>query len=103
MEFTGDRTIFQMPLEELKQQPIWSVRRSSAEYYMGNSLYILGMVSYRQCAQGPWLHYYVSLNETLPGTHIPRWQPMNVATLYDNTLIDGVSYAEAEQIFQSQM
>ena len=48
MEITADRTIFNMDLEMLKQQPIWSVRRSSAEYYMGNSLYILGMVSWRE-------------------------------------------------------
>ena len=103
MELTKDKTIFSMDLEQLKQQPIWSVRRSSAEYYMGNSLYILGMVSYRESEDSPWLYYYVSLTETLACTRTPRWYPMNVANLYDNTLIDHVTYAEAEQIFLPQM
>ncbi len=103
MEITTDRAIFSMSLEQLKQQPIWSVRRSSAEYYMGNSLYILGMVAYRETEDSPWLYYYASLTETLACTGAPRWYPMNVANLYDNTLIDHVTYAEAEQLFQSQM
>lgn len=102
MELTNDRTIFNLELADLKQQPIWSVRRSSAEYYMGNSLYILGAVSFRETEESPWLHYYVSVNETLPGTHIPRWYPLHAATLYDNTLIDQVVFDEAEKIFLSQ-
>ena len=103
MEITADRTIFSMELKALKQQPIWSVRRSSAEYYMGNSLYILGMIAWRESAESPWLYYYASLTEILPCTNAPRWYQLNVASLYDNTLIDHVTYAEAEQIFQSQM
>ena len=103
MEITADRTIFNMDLEMLKQQPIWSVRRSSAEYYMGNSLYILGMVSWRETEESPWFYYGVSLTETLACTNVPRWYQINLANLYDNTLVDHVVYAEAEKIFQSQM
>lgn len=103
MEVTQDKSIFRMDLETLKQQPIWSVRRSSAEYYMGNSLYMLGTISYRESEDAPWSHYYVSLTETLPCTNTPRWNPLNATLLYDNTLIDNVIYEEAEKIFQSQM
>lgn len=39
-----------MDFEQPKQQRTWSVRRSSAEYYMGNSLYTLGTVAYQKSA-----------------------------------------------------
>lgn len=51
----------------------------------------------------PWSHYYVSLTEMLPCTNIPRWSPLNATLLYDNTLIEQVTYEEAEKVFQSQM
>ena len=31
MQITADKTIFNIDMEALKQEPIWSVRRSSAE------------------------------------------------------------------------
>lgn len=103
MQITQDRSIFSMDLDTLKQQPIWSVRRSSAEYYMGNSLYMLGTVSYRDAEDKPWSHYYVSLTQVLACTNTPLWQPLDAALLYDNTLIDNVTYEDAEKVFQSQM
>ena len=103
MKITQDRSIFHLDLEARKQQPIWSVRRRSAEYYMGTSLYMLGTVSFRETEDAPWSHYYVSLTEMLPCTNIPRWSPLNATLLYDNTLIEQVTYEEAEKVFQSQM
>lgn len=103
MQITSDKTIFNIDLEMLKQEPIWSVRRTSAEYYMGNSLYILGMVAWRGSEDAPWAYYYVSRTETHPGTNIPIWYPVNTGNLYDNTLIDGVIYVEAETVYNSQM
>ena len=103
MQITADRTIFNLDLDTLKQEPIWSVRRSSAEYYMGSSLYMLGMVAWRASEEQPWAYYYVSRTETHPGTSIPVWYPLNVGNLYDNTLVDAVTYAEAEQVYNTQM
>lgn len=103
MEITQDKSIFQLDLEHLKEQAIWSVRRSSAEYYMGNSLYMLGTIAFRESEAQPWSYYCVSLTETLPCTNTPRWSPLNPSLRYDNTLIDNVTYAEAEKVFQSQL
>ena len=103
MQITADKTIFNIDMEARKQEPTWSVRRSSAEYYMGSSLYILGMVAWRASEDSQWAYYYVSRTETHPGTNIPVWYPVNARHLYDNTLIDGVPYAQAEEVYNSQM
>ena len=103
MQITADNTIFNIDMEALKQESIWSVRRSSAEYYMGSSLYMLGMVAWRASEDSQWAYYYVSRTETHPGTNIPVWYPVNARHLYDNTLIDGVPYAQAEEVYNSQM
>ena len=103
MQITGDRTLFSMDLNQLKEQPIWSVRRSSAEFAMGNSIYLLGSVSFRETDADEWSHYYVSTNETLFGTNLPRWYPLDAASLYDNTLIDNVTYAQAEEVIKPQI
>ena len=103
MQITADKTIFNIDMEALKQEPIWSVRRSSAEYYMGSSLYMLGMVAWRASEDSQWAYYYVSRTETHPGTNIPVLYPVNARHLYDNTLIDGVPYAQAEEVYNSQM
>ena len=57
MQITADKTIFNIDMEALKQEPIWSVRRSSAEYYMGSSLYMLGMVAWRASEDSQWAYY----------------------------------------------
>ena len=103
MQITADKTIFNIDMEALKQEPICSVRRSSAENYMGSSLYMLGMVAWRASEDSQWAYYYVSRTETHPGTNIPVWYPVNARHLYDNTLIDGVPYAQAEEVYNSQM
>ena len=103
MQITADKTIFNIDMETLKKEPIWSVRRSSAEYYMGSSLYMLGMISWRASEDKPWSYYYASRTECHLGTNIPVWYPVNASHLYDNTLVDGVTYAEAEEVYNSQM
>ena len=103
MQITADRAMFAMKMEELKQQPIWGVRRRSAEYYMlDTSLYLLGTIQWRTAEDQPWTTYYVSMNEMNPMTGVPLWHPLSTGYVYDNTLIDGVIYAQAEEVYNSQ-
>ena len=103
MQITQDRSIFAMELEALKAQPIWSVRRSSAQYYMGSAAYVLGIVSFRLTEDAPWSHYYINATDTLPGTRLASWQPLPLGMLYDNILIEHVPYAEAQRALEEQV